>query len=66
MYVYKQQKKFIIKKNYIMYQLLLNFYLKNLDKFITNNVNNMSYMFYGCKSLSSLSDISRKQIMLLT
>ena len=34
------------------------FFIKNMSEFNTQNVIDMSYMFYGYSSLTSLSDIS--------
>ena len=42
--------------------MIVNHYhpsLPDISKWNTSNVNNMSYMFYNCKSLSSLPDISK-------
>ena len=33
--------------------------LITISEWITNNVNDMSHIFYGCESLNSLPDISK-------
>ena len=54
------------------YEIIENYYLNNYNSNILeinlkgiNNVTNMSYMFYGCYTLSSLPDISNGILIML-
>ena len=49
----------IIDLAYMFFYCSSLIYLKNISNINTNKVNNMSNLFYGCSSLSSLPDISK-------
>ena len=51
--------KIIIINKFVNMSNIIESSILDLSKWITNNVSDMSYMFYNCSSLSSLPDISK-------